>query len=180
MKEANLKLKQLSRVFDLGSELKLDLNLKEILERITKNLRRTLGWNDIAILLETASGKSLRVSNLVGFKQKLNSGIDFSKNVPTAAFKEILKRCEPISNSFFYDSQAVAPSGLGVSTLSQKITEWHNNDLLITPLETRGRVLGYLVVHDPVDRLKPTVEKISPLAYYGNPGGCDRGKLTVV
>ncbi len=155
-------------MFELGSELKLNLNLEEILNRITRNLRRTLGWNDIAILLENGNRKTLLVSNKAGFKHKLDMGIDFSKRISKVKFQTLIDKSEKIGNSYFYDSLANDPRGIGASTLNQKTTEWHKNDLLITPLETRGRTLGYLVVHDPVDRLKPTGEKISPLEYYGN------------
>ncbi|MFQ5584737.1 MAG: ATP-binding protein, partial [Calditrichia bacterium] len=46
--------------------------------------------------------------------------------------------------------------------------EWQQKDLLTVSIETRNKTMGYLVVHDPVDRLKPTLEKVIPLEFYAN------------
>lgn len=173
VKEANLKLKQLSRIFELGNEIKLDLTLYNILSRITQNMRKTLGWNDIAIMLEDEFGERLRIIYKLGFKEEFDPGFDFFKPVPSEIFKEFLKKCSGLGNSYFYNShsQAIATtdnSSNGSEMLSQISTEWQKNDLLIIPLETRSKILGYMIVHDPVDRLKPTGEKVVPLEYYAN------------
>lgn len=168
VKEANLKLKQLSRIFELGNEIKLDLTLYNILSRITQNLRKTLGWNDIAIMLEDESGERIRIIYKLGFKEEVDPGFDFFKPVPSETFKDFLKKCSGLGNSYFYNSRSPENSSNGTEMLSQVSTEWQKNDLLIIPLETRNKVLGYMIVHDPVDRLKPTGEKIVPLEYYAN------------
>ena len=167
VKEAQLKLKQLSRIFDLGNEIKLDLNLEETLNRISQSLRKTLGWNDISILLEDEAGKKLQVNSLLGFDQKIQLDIDVKKDVDLVKFEELFLGCKKISSSYFYDSQAPNNDHMDGSD-TQIITEWQEKDLLFVPIETRNKVLGYMVVHDPFDRLKPTVEKIIPLEFYAS------------
>jgi PAS domain S-box-containing protein len=167
VKEANFKLKQLSRIFELGNEIKLDITLSNILSRIIQNLRKTLGWNDIAILLEEERANKLRPVTKLGFKEEIELEFNFKKPINAKKFRAFLKTCSGLGNSYFYNSHAHNDTSRGELS-SAAATEWQKNDLLIIPLETRNKTLGYMFVHDPVDRLKPTVEKIIPLEYYGN------------
>lgn len=167
VKEAQLKLKQLSRIFDLGNEIKLDLNLEETLNRISQSLRKTLGWNDISVLLEDEAGKKLQVNSILGFDQKIQLAIDVKKDVDLEKFEDLFLSCKKISGSYFYDSQILENEHIKQPD-KQNITEWQENDLLFVPIETRNKVLGYMVVHDPFDRLKPTLEKIIPLEFYAS------------
>ncbi len=166
-KEANLKLKQLARIFELSGEITLGLNLPEIVNRITQSIRKTLGWNDVAVLLEDELGIKLQVINRVGFKGKFNISLDFSKDIFIPEVDALLKKSERISNSFFCNAH---PANVPEENSSRSYGsfEWGESDLLFVPLKTRDKVMGYLVVHDPVDRLKPTIEKIVPLEYYAN------------
>jgi PAS domain S-box-containing protein len=168
VKEANFKLKQLSRIFELGNEIKLDTTLHNILSSIIQNLRKTLGWNDIAILLEDERANKLRIITKLGFKEEIELEFDFNKPVNAKKFRTFLKTCSGLGNSYFYNSHAQNGASARGELSSPAATEWQKNDLLIIPLETRNKTLGYMLVHDPVDRLKPTVEKIVPLEYYGN------------
>lgn len=167
VKEAQLKLKQLSRIFELGNEIKLDLNLDEILNRISQSLRKTLGWNDISMFLQDEAGKTLQVNNILGFDQKIHLDIDVKKDIELKKIESILLNCRKIGNSYFYDSQ-MDQSNQDNDSNSQNIIEWHQKDLLFVPIETRSKILGYMVVHDPFDRLKPTLEKVVPLEFYAN------------
>ncbi len=177
VKEANFKLKQLSRIFELGKEVTLGYSLNNILARIATNLRKSLGWNDIAFLIKDEVGKKLRLSNKLGFHQNQILKFNLNKDISLSKFTTFLESCQKISNSYFHDSQPLKINN-GDNLLSQTVAElpagistqtgWQQNDLLIVSLVTRNKILGYLLVHDPVDRLKPTVEKIIPLEYYAN------------
>ncbi|RMF59858.1 MAG: PAS domain S-box protein [Calditrichaeota bacterium] len=167
VREANLKLKQLSRIFELGSELTLGLNLPEILDRISQSIRKTLGWNDVAILLEDELGVKYETISRVGFDQGINWPIKFEESIFLPEFERFISSCQKIANSYFYSPQSFTLTS-SRSLLTGETIEWHDEDLLFVPLKTRDKVLGYLIVHDPVDRLRPTAEKISPLEYYAN------------
>ncbi len=166
IKDANFKLKQLARIFELGREMKLDLELDAIIARITMNLRKTLGWNDVAFLIEDELGQRLRANSASEDNSEATRKIiDLTKEVTLDQFRRLLGTCERISSSYFSNTRRLGQSTNGDS---KDVTEWQEDDLLIIPLETRNKVLGYMVVQDPVDRLKPNIEKIIPLEYYAN------------
>lgn len=168
VKEANFKLKQLARIFELGSEIKLDVSLKEILTRITNSVRKTLGWNDVAIFLEDETNNNLLPDIVLGFDNPARyPSLPINSLVSVKSFMGFLKRCEQISSSYFYNARQQADNN-DTRTGSLSLTEWDSSDLLVIPLETRNEILGYLAVGDPVDRLKPTTEKVIPLEYYAN------------
>ncbi len=168
VREANYKLKQLSRIFELGNEIKLDLNLEEILARILQSIRKTLGWNDAVILRSNDFLKSYEPVRKVGFDKKGNFVIDFFKPVPFQEFNKFIRKCKKISSSYFYESHPVSVNNHVLPAEHELISEWHDQDLLAIPIETRRKYLGYLIVHDPVDRLKPTEDKVKALEYFAN------------
>lgn len=168
VKEANLKLKQLARIFELGNEIKLDLELPEILSRITSSLRKTLGWNDIAVLVEDEFGTCMRVITRIGFDKGGQAELNLNHEVTVQQIEEFLRGCEMISNSYLYQPDILSAGQEGQGLTEAPGGEWGDQNLLLVPLITRNRTLGYFIVRDPVDRLKPTIEKIVPLEYYAN------------
>ena len=168
VKEANLKLKQLSRIFELGNEIKLDLNLEETLAHITKSIRKTLGWNDVVILRGNEFKKKYGTISKLGFDSKKDMPLDIFSEVDYDEVEKFLLNCKKIGHSYFYDTHPVMVSGNGAGFLDEVVTEWHNEDLLIVPIETRKDKLGFFVIRDPVDRMKPTTDKVTSLEYYAN------------
>ena len=167
--EARLKLRQLARIFELGGEFKLDLPVNQILQRIVLNLRKTLGWNDVAVLLLDNRKNKLFVHARVGFENKHHFALSNpNKPIPLKTFHQFLKRCHRISQSFFFDSEKQRQiEGNGKEGASTRLS-WKEGDLLVVPMEMRGEHIGYLLVHDSVDRQKPTQEKVVPLEYYAS------------
>ncbi len=168
VKEANLKLKQLSRIFELGNEIKLDLNLEDILARIMRSVRRTLGWNDVVVLRGENFRKFYEPIGKIGFDKKVSEPLDILNNVGFEKFEKFLLNCKKIRNSFFYDSFPLSENGNGTGFLDEVATGWHDQDLLSVPIETGKKKLGFLVVRDPVDRMKPNEDKITSLEYFAN------------
>ncbi len=168
VKEANLKLKQLSRIFELGNEIKLDLHIEDILSRIIQSIRKSLGWNDVAVLRTNEFRKTYKPISKIGFDNKKTLPIDIFNQLSFNQFEKFLVNCKQISNSYFYDSHPVNIKENGNSYLNEVVVEWHDEDLVAIPLETRKKVLGFLMVRDPVDRLKPNKDKIVSLEYFAN------------
>ena len=71
-----------------------------------------------------------------------------------------------ISNSFFCDHSLLDEQ---IDTLDQRRflmslgKEWDDRDWLLIPILSRGQELGFLVVNDPVERLRPTEDKVRSL-----------------
>ncbi len=169
VKDAQLKLKQLSRIFELGNELKMDLPLEEILSRIIQNERKSLGWNDIAIFLKDELTESLHLVSKIGFDDVHQMPIDFQNPVREEKLQLILNRCEKISNSFFFNVEPIGAGGdNGGTILPSEMLDWKPGDVLIVPLVMRNKVLGYKFIADPVDRLKPSTDRVVPVEYYAN------------
>ncbi len=169
VKDAQLKLKQLARIFELGNELKMDLPLEEILTRIIQNERKSLGWNDIAVFLKDELTDTIRLAAKIGFDNPENLPLDFKQPMPEEKLQLVLSRCEKISNSYFFNVKPLSESGGNGSSLSPtEILDWKPGDLLIVPLVMRNQILGYKVIADPVDRLKPSKDRVVPVEYYAN------------
>ncbi|HFE63398.1 hypothetical protein B1H10_00675 [candidate division KSB1 bacterium 4484_188] len=168
VKEANLKLKQLSKIFELGNEIKLDLNIEEMLTHITRSVRYTLGWNDVAVLQSNPYQKVHRLSSKIGFDSVSELSLNILEDLSFETFEKFLLSCSKISQSYFYDSHPVNINGDALNYIDEMMTEWHPQDLLIVPIETHRRGLGYLVVRDPVDRLKPNEDRVLSLEYFAN------------
>jgi PAS domain S-box-containing protein len=168
VKEANLKLRQLARIFELGNEVKLELSLEKILDRITISIRKTLGWNDVLVMRGDDFQKEYQVISRIGFDGKEELPISLDKTTSYKNIEKLLLDCQKISHSYFYDTNPLEMVRDEKSLVDEVITEWKTSDLLIIPIESRQRMLGYLVVRDPVDRLKPNKDKISALEYFAN------------
>jgi PAS domain S-box-containing protein len=168
VKEANLKLRQLARIFELGNEIRLELHLEEILNRITKSIRKTLGWNDIAVLRADDFNKKFDTISKIGFDAKQDVPFQFDKPIKYSEIDKFILDCRKISHSFFYDTNPLDISKGEDGLFDEIVTEWKNEDLLIIPIESRKHMLGYLFVRDPVDRMKPNEDKIISLEYFAN------------
>jgi PAS domain S-box-containing protein len=46
--------------------------------------------------------------------------------------------------------------------------EWNDNDWVYVPIASRGRQLGMISLNDPVERRKPTEERIRSIEYFAN------------
>ena len=169
VKDAQLKLKQLSRIFELGNELKMDLPLAEIVNRILQNERKSLGWNDIAVFLKDELSDMLHLVAKIGFDDTQALPIDFQQPVPEEKLQLVLNRCEKISSSYFYNVEPLGSSGdNGGNVVPIEMLDWKPGDVLIVPLVMRNKVLGYKFIADPVDRLKPSKDRVVPVEYYAN------------
>ncbi len=92
------------------------------------------------------------------------------KPVSTSEITELFNQEFRVSNSFFISHTALLQSEHGFfvrpEEASQKPEEWHENDILITPLMSGDRVNGYLSVRDPHDRRVPTIDKVRTLEIF--------------
>lgn len=169
LKQANLTIKQLDRIFDLGTELTLDVPLNEILKKITTAIRRTLGWNVVILDMKNKIEDSYQLISLLGLKDAdYKEYINDKKSPP---FSEKIKKSFKISNSFFFDNglhSRIGQDSAHKEFVSQIGSEWNDKDWLYVPIESRGEVLGMISLNDPVDRVKPTEERVKSVEYFAN------------
>lgn len=169
LKQANLTIKQLDRIFDLSTELTLDIPLNDILKKIATAIRRTLGWNVVILDMKNKIDNTFKMVSLLGLKDA-----DYQKYVrgdKYPPFSKKMKKSFKISNSYFFDHELNTRSdqeSAYTEFLSQIGSEWNDRDWLYVPIESRGELLGMISLNDPVDRVKPAEDRVKSVEYFAN------------
>ena len=169
LKQANLTIKQLDKIFDLGKELTLDVPLNEILNKISNAIRRTLGWNVVILDMKNKLENKFKMFSLLGLKDSdYQNYIKGDKDPP---FKKKINNSFKISNSYFFDHELSTRSDQDSAYsefVSQIGSEWNDRDWLFVPIESRGELLGMISLNDPVDRVKPSEDRVKSVEYFAN------------
>ncbi len=169
VKQAQKTLKQLDRIFELGKELTLENDIDELLNKIATAIRRTLGWN--IVILDRINPYSNQIENVCYYGLPSSTYEELKKSKGNEFFINLINKSFRISHSFFYDNQLSKENITPEDQLQFQLSlgrEWSDNDWLIIPIRSRGRQLGYITVNDPVDRVRPTEEKVRSLEYFAN------------
>lgn len=169
LKRANTTIKQLDRIFDLGTELTLDSPLSDILKKIVSAIRRTIGWNIVILDRKVSFTEEFETVSVLGLKDADYQKIIKQENYPP--FQDKLSKCFRMSKSYFYDHERAFsedPNESWQDFAMQIGAEWNDNDWLYVPIESRGKILGMLSLNDPVERKRPTVERVKAIEYFAN------------
>ncbi len=169
LKTAKLTVKQLNRIFDLGTQLTLDLSLEDILKKICNAIRRTLAWNVVILDIKSEYDETFSNIQILGLKDQEYKKLLKSTGYPP--FESRLKVSFPISNSYFYDHKLKyserSPS-LKAEYEYQIGSEWNDEDWVYVPIVSRGNLLGVISLNDPVERRRPNEERIRSIEYFAN------------
>lgn len=169
VRNAQKTIKQLDRVFELGKELTLESEIDDLLQKISNSIRRTLGWNIVLLEKKNAYNGSYKNISILGMNKKEYAV--FMKQHGALLQKNFQENCFKISNSYFCDHtlQDETIDKLDKKRFTMSLgKEWNDLDWLIVPIQSRGRELGYIVVNDPVERVRPTEDKVRSLEYFAN------------
>jgi len=169
VKQAQKTIKQLDRVFELGKELTLNLDVNELLRKIAHAVRRSLGWN--IVILERRNLGSKQYQNICALGLQPEEYQKLHQKYTDSLFGNDRPNCYKISNSYFCDHETIDEP---VNDLMQRRfvssigKEWNDEDWLIVPILSKGQELGYFAVNDPVERVRPSEEKVRNLEYFAN------------
>jgi len=169
LRNAKLTVKQLNRIFSLGSELTLDLTLDKLLEKVCVAIRRTIGWNVVLLDLKDQYGETFTNLQILGMNEK-----DYKKMLDLEGYPSFAKRLDisfPLGNSYFYDHKQKYSAEEPLNTRyfeEQTGSEWNDKDWIYVPITSRGKLLAVLSLNDPVERKRPTIERISSVEYFAN------------
>ncbi len=169
VKQAQKTLKQLDRIFELGKELTLESDINELLNKIATAIRRTLGWN--IVILDQINPYSNQVENVCYYGITQAAYEKIKNNGSNGFFVNLINKSFRIGHSYFYDNQLSKENITPEDQLQFQLSlgrEWCDDDWLIVPIRSKGRQLGYIAVNDPVDRVRPTEEKVRSLEYFAN------------
>jgi len=169
LKAAKLTVKQLDRIFDLGTQLTLNLSLDDILKKICNAIRRTLAWNVVILDIKSTYDDTFSNLQILGLKDEDYENLLKSTGYPP--FESRLSVSFPIGKSYFYDHKLKysehSPS-LKEEYESQIGSEWNDDDWVYVPIVSRGNLLGVISLNDPVERRRPTEERIRSVEYFAN------------
>ncbi len=169
VKQAQKNIKQLERVFELGKELTLDFEVDDLLQKIAGALRRTLGWNNV--ILDKRNTVSREYENVCVLGLKPGDYEKLRRQFSDRLFSGFRENCFTISQSYFCDHESLDEP---VNELTQNLflasigKEWDDRDWLIVPILSKGKELGYFALNDPVERVRPSVDKVRSIEYFAN------------
>ncbi len=169
VKQAQKTLKQLDRIFELGKELTLENDITELLDKIATAIRRTLGWN--IVILDRIDPYTGHIKNVCYYGLTSATYKRLRSKYKKSLFHSLVDYSFKISHSYFFDNvlskERITPEDQLQFQLSLG-REWNDEDWLLVPIRSRGRDLGYIAVNDPVDRVRPSEEKVRSLEYFAN------------
>jgi PAS domain S-box-containing protein len=113
--------------------------------------------------------KQFKMISLLGLKDADHQRYIKSEKYPP--FESRLEKSFKISNSFFFDHLLSSRTDLESARkefLTRIGSEWNDKDWLYVPIESRGKLLGMISLNDPVDRVKPTEDRVRSIEYFGN------------
>ncbi len=169
IRQAQQTLRQLDRVFELSKELTLDHQINDLLNRIASSIRKTLGWNIVLIDQVIPGAQQLNPIAALGLAARMHNPI--GREIDFQTLYSLEQRCFSISHSFLYSaehSQSVLTEKERRKFLLNAGQKWHENDWLIIPIRSRGAMLGYITVNDPVEQVRPSEDKVRSLEYFAN------------
>ncbi|MFQ5823165.1 MAG: PAS domain S-box protein [bacterium] len=171
-RELRQKVHQLAQLLELGEEIRLNVDIDVILNKICEAVQ-ALGWNKVIISLrdhEKRTSRSVAASGLepAQVEEVMNWG-----DIPFEHTEQYIKEEFRISNSYFVDHETKlinkkTPYSIYTDLGDRREDEWHALDALLVPIRTKDKILGIISVDDPEDRKKPSLDKIRDLEIFAD------------
>lgn len=174
----------LKYITEIGTSLRLDMNLDTLLERVSEATCKALGFRASALYLSDDTGyfrvyatteitteqeEYLHqhplpediVAQFVAEQYRISDSYFIPAEAP-------LWQDRSIANFFVVDESTVSPPHADASWLSSA-AYWHPEDLIVVPLvNSDDYLLGFLTPDAPLDGLRPTVETMTLLELFAN------------
>jgi diguanylate cyclase (GGDEF)-like protein len=157
-----------STILDVANNLIGSFDVDAMLTRISHAIRKALGFEVVVFALYDAKRND--------FVRRAHAGLDDvwedvrKKSVSSEEIEALLNPDFRVSNSYFISHTALRQSEDGFFVRPDegglKLDDWHENDMLIVPLMSADRVIGYASVRDPADRRIPSIEKVQTLEIF--------------
>lgn len=163
--------KQLNKIIQIGEDIVLNLDSNFILKQICEAIQ-TLGWNIVIIATKDTESSVIGIDMAVGISEKkfkeISGRVKFD-------YKEILSHMRDdlkISKSYFISHSAglflIEKSKFKLPIGEKKDGPWHSDDSLLVPIMIKNKMLGFIVVKEPEERVKPSNEQAQMLEVFAN------------
>jgi signal transduction histidine kinase/response regulator RpfG family c-di-GMP phosphodiesterase len=165
---------KLNQVINALCNISSGLDLDTLLPRLAENIQKCVGFRSVLIRLRDPDGEVLRARAFAGVDESARVQLEASE-VPVQEFLSWLQDEFKVSRSFLirhsHPFNRTLPRGVAkdMGERQRDEVEWHANDVLLTPMFTmNGKVLGYVSVDDPEDRLVPAVDVVELIEIFAN------------
>lgn len=170
--ELQQKVNQLAKLLEIGEEIRLNVDIDVILNKICEAVQ-ALGWNKVIISLRNHETRTSRPVAAAGLSPKQVEEVMNWGDIPFEHTERYLQEKYRISNSYFVEHTAnllhqKSPYTVYTELGERLPDEWHAMDALLVPIRTKDKILGIISVDDPRDRHRPTVEKIRDLEIFAD------------
>lgn len=171
-KELQQRVNQLARLLEIGEEIRLNMDIDVILNRICEAVQ-ALGWRKVVISLRNYETKTSRPVAAAGLTpQQLEEVMSWTA-IPFAHSEKFLNEEFRISNSYFIGHERKlihqkTPYTIFSDLGDRKADEWHSLDALLVPIRTKDFILGVISVDDPEDHRRPGLERIRDLEIFAD------------
>jgi len=164
---------KLAKILEVASSINSNLDLDTVLHGVVSAVRETLGFRIVLLRILNPKTDLLEARAFAGLTVDAIRKLE-SYPVPVEEFRSWLRPEFRISCSYFIshthdfwnskDDEAAYVPDLG----PRREGEWHEEDVLFVPLVTRdSKLIAYLSVDDPADRLVPCKETVEMLEIFG-------------
>ncbi|RMD92268.1 MAG: PAS domain S-box protein, partial [Calditrichaeota bacterium] len=164
------KVNQLAKILEISEEIRLNVDLDVILNKICESVQ-ALGWNRVIISLRDYETRTSRPVAVAGLEPEKVEEVMQWQAIPFEHTEKYLREEFRISNSYFIDHKKhlidpSTPYSVYANLGERQEDEWHSLDALLVPIRSKNKILGIISVDDPVDRKRPTLEKIRDLEIF--------------
>jgi len=163
--------KRLHQILESIGQINSELDLDTLLPRIAAIVSASLGFRIVLIHILDPGSDRLRARAFTGIDDASRAQLERA-DVSVGEFGTWLREEFRVSRSYFISHQhelsRQLSKGYRPSLGPREDWEWHDEDVLLVPLQNRsGDLVGYFSVDDPVDRLVPSTETIELLEIFG-------------
>ena len=163
-----------AHMLKLSHELRLSLDLPETLNRICQAIVEELGWQQVILSLRDYEAQTSRPVAMAGYDAETVARTLALPPTPLDKL-DILREEFRFSHSYYIDHRHrdVIDDYLDdlVATTPPLDLEpggWHQDDILLVPIEGREGILGFISPDNPVNRQRPTLETVQELETFAN------------
>lgn len=181
--------RQIKELLRLGSVLRAELGLREILQQMVASISSYVGFRICVIHLAENGNDYLSAVAFVGMSEE-NQRVLREARRPIREVVRLMRDEYRISQSYFISHEYTDNFSDIVSVTSKSVTDyapggWHPDDAFIVPLysprnargqsgqvargqEREQELLGFLSLDDPIDGKRPTLQSIEIVELFAN------------
>lgn len=171
LRRAGARAQSLERILQVVARLNATRSPHAVLEEIVEAVRESLGFRMVLLRIWSPATQTFEARAFAGISaegQAHLSGLQVNRE----QYEKLTQPRFRLSQSYFISHEdeawADATAGGYTADLGQRAEgEWHEDDMLIVPLQSaEGEVRGYLSVDDPDDRRVPSLEVVRQLELF--------------